>query len=303
VTGPLVVLWYTPLIVWAAAGAALVYASRASSPTVVLRLATVFLAFWALLATTLLVWVLANGDGRAILGLLQNPGLLFEPRDWQLWVIGGAGAFLIFFVAFALNQLAGRGMLILFRLREIDWPARLPPPVEPVRLLEYESPRLEAFSFTLLRPSRGHFFRREDFILVSQGLLHALSPIEMEAVIAHELAHIEDLDSRYLTFFRTLARMMRWDPVLASLARFLTRHEEFRADRSAVDATRQPLALARALFKASQGNSPALSLAASSLLGVGGTVGLHDVAERIRRLMIMAEWGDYPEHEGPSSSG
>ncbi|MFZ1023252.1 MAG: M56 family metallopeptidase [Thermoplasmata archaeon] len=293
--GPLVLLWYMPVAVWAATGTGLLYASRSARPTIVLRLAAAFLALWALLATTLLVWVLANGNWIAILGLLQNPSVFFEPRYSGIWIVGALGAFAVFATAFVLNQVVGRGFLLLYRSRPIAWPRGLPPPVEPISLLVIESRRLEAFSFTLLEPTRAHLFERREIILVSRGLLRALSPVELEAVIAHELAHIEGLDSRYLTFFRTLARMMRWDPVLAYLARSLTRHEEFQADRLAVDVTRRPLALARALYKASRAASLPASRAVPSLLGAGGRAGQREVAERIRRLVVMAESGDYPE--------
>ncbi|MFZ0892273.1 MAG: M56 family metallopeptidase [Thermoplasmata archaeon] len=293
--GPLVLLWYMPVAVWAAIGTGLLYASRGARPTTVLRLAAAFLALWALLATTLLVWVLANGSWVAILGLLRNPSVFFDPRYGGLWLVGALGAFAVFATAFVLNQGVGRGLLLLYRSRPIAWPRGLPPPVEPISLRVIESRRLEAFSFTLLEPTHSHLFERREIILVSRGLLRALSPVELEAVIAHELAHIEGLDSRYLTFFRTMARMMRWDPVLAYLARSLTRHEEFHADRLAVDATRRPLALARALYKASRAVSLPASRTAPSLLGVGGRAGQREVAERIRRLVVMAESGDYPE--------
>jgi Zn-dependent protease with chaperone function len=293
--GPLDLLWYMPVAVWAATGAGLVYACRGARPTTVLRLAAAFLALWALLATTLLVWVLANGDGVAILGLLQNPAVFFAPRYGVLWLVGAVGAFAVLATAFLLNQVVGRGLLLVYRSRPIAWPRGLPPPIEPIRLLVIESPRLEAFSFTLLAPTRARLFQRREIILVSRGLLRALTPVELEAVIAHELAHIEGLDSRYLTFFRTLARMMRWDPVLAYLARSLTRHEEIHADRLAVDVTRRPLALARALYKASRARSIPASRAVPGLLGAGGRAGQREVAERIRRLVGMAESGDYPE--------
>jgi Zn-dependent protease with chaperone function len=293
--GPLGLLWYLPVAVWAGTGTGLLYASRGARPTTVLRLAAAFLALWALLATTLLAWVLANGDWAAILGLLRNPSIFFDARYGGLWLVGALGAFAVFVAAFMLNQIVGRGLLVLHRSRPIDWPAGLPPPVEPISLRVIESRRLEAFSFTLLEPTRSHLLERREIILVSRGLLRALTTVELEAVIAHELAHIEGLDSRYLTFFRTLARMMRWDPLLAYLARSLTRHEEFHADRLAVDATRRPLALARALYKASRGNSIPASRAASSLLGTGGRAGQREVAERIGRLVVMAESGDYPE--------
>ncbi len=296
--GPLVLLWYAPLAGLAATGVGLVCASRWSRSALILRLATVFLALWATLATTLLVWVLANGGWTAILGLLQNPGVFFDPRYWGLWVIGAVGAFAVFAIAFFLNQLVGRGFLLLLRPRPMAWPARVPPPVDPITLLRFDSPHLEAFSFTLLEPHGSQLFHRHEIILLSNGLLQALTPLEIEAVIAHELAHVEGLDSRYLTFFRTLARMMRWDPVLAFLAHSLTRHEEFLADRLAVDVTRRPLAMARALYKVSRSGGPPALAPGTNLIGASGARGRREVAERIRRLVTLAESGDYPEDAG-----
>jgi len=133
--------------------------------------------------------------------------------------------------------------------------------------------------------------------MVSDRLLEQLEPREWEAVLAHEIGHLRELDGRYLTFFRTLSRLMRWDPILAYFAESLTRREEYRADLDAVELTGRPRALARALFKASALSGPSGSTL-PGLLGVGGARGRRQAMERIRRLIVLAESGRFPEESG-----
>ena len=290
-------LTYLPVVVWAAVGFGLLVAYRHSASTTVFRLAAGFLAGWALLATTALLWVLTNGGWAAVVRLAVAPLSLFELRFLGVWFWGAVGAFLVFLSAFALSQGVGRGFLAILRPRVLDWPDRIPRPGTPITLLAFAADRSEAFTFTLLERGGPRLFQRRDVILVSDGLLTCLDPKEWEAVVAHELGHARELDGRYLTFFRTLARLMRWDPVLAYLADSLTRREEYRADLDAVELTQRPRALARALFKATR--SPRVGAGAlPQLLGVGGSRGRRETAERIRRLVQLAESGRFPEELG-----
>ena len=126
-------------------------------------------------------------------------------------------------------------------------------------------------------------------IVVSRALVDLLSENELAAVLAHEAGHLGDLDGRYLTFLRTLARLLRWDPILAFLSARLTSREEFRADDEAVRMTGRPLALARALYKASVPNLPGPRSYGAALLGRGGPSGRREALARIRRLVAMAE--------------
>ena len=292
----LVGVLYLPVAIWAATGVGLWFALRRSAPPVVLRLAATFVALWALLATTVLVWVLSNGGWSAIVRLSREPLAIFETRWAVLWLEGALGALAVFVLAFSLNQLVGRGFLRALRPRPIPWPGRLPTPREATSLLVFDSVRAEAFSFTLLELGRPGWlgFRRREVILVSNGLSRRLEPEELEAAIAHELGHLQGLDGRYLTFFRTLSRLMRWDPVLAYLAWTLSRREEYRADEAAVALTRRPLALARALYKVSlEGTAPLTG--AVGFLGAGGRRVRRDTLERIRRLIDLSESGGYDE--------
>ncbi len=287
-------LSYTPVAVWIAIGVVLLVTFRHSNSTTVLRVAALFLATWALLATTVLVWVLANGGVDGAMRLLGAPLTLFASPSPVIWVVGAIGAFGVFLAAFLLSQAVGRGFLALLPLSPVPWPARLPAPSGSTSLLEFPSDRAEAFTFTLLERGGRRLFRRHDVILVSRGLLDQLTMEEWVAVVAHEFSHLCELDGRYLTFFRTLARMMRWDPVLAYLADSLTRREEYRADLDAVELTGRPRALARALYKAS--SVPARApLGVAAFLGVGGRRGRRQAVERIRRLVALAESGRFPE--------
>jgi Zn-dependent protease with chaperone function len=291
-TTPIALLYLT-ILAWVSVGLGILAAYRRAGTRTLLRLTAVFLGFWAVFATTGLVWVVLSGGYPGLLALARSPALLFQLRFAWLWLAGGLGAFGVFAVAFLLNQSVGRGFLALLRPRSLGWPSRLPRPRAPTTLLAFPSPHLEAFSFTLLERGGARGVRRRDVILLSDGLLDALTDAEVEAVVAHELGHLRELDGRYLTFFRVLSRMMRWDPVLALLSERLTAVEERRADLDAVEVTRRPRALARALFKATRA-SPAPTVGAA-LLGVGGPRGRRQAEERIRVLVALAESGRFPE--------
>jgi Zn-dependent protease with chaperone function len=293
-------LLYIPVVVWVATGVGLLVAYRKSTPTLVLRLAAGFLALWALLATTVLAWVLLEGGMGAVLALLHSPLLLFQSRWSLIWLTGALGALTVFTAAFALNQLVGHGLLRVLPTSPIPWPADLPAPERPTSLLEFESRSAEAFSFTLLE-SRFRERRvpyRRDVILMSRRLRELLDPAEFDAVVAHELAHIRGLDSRYLTFLRTFAQLMRWDPLLAYLARSLTTREEYRADLEAARMTRQPLALARALFKAMSVPEPRPVRPFRTFLRPMGRHGRREAYGRILRLVALAESGAFEGEPG-----
>jgi len=289
-----VALSFVPVALWISIGVGLLVLYRRATAATLFRLAALFLAMWALLATTVLAWVLSHGGWNGVVHLAGAPLVLFEAPSAGIWLEGAVGAFLVFLLAFLVCQAVGRGFLALHPATPLPWPSRLPVPRTLTSLLKFPSERAEAFTFTLLERGGRRGFRRHDVILVSEGLLRRLDDPEREAVVAHEFGHLRDLDGRYLTFFRTLARMMRWDPILAYLADCLTRREEYRADLEAVTLTSHPRALARALYKASRvpgGPTPG----GASLLGVGGRRGQRETVERIRRLVALAESGRFPE--------
>lgn len=286
---PILGIPFLLVVVWVASGVGLLLAVRRSGSPVVLRLAATFLALWAVLVTTALAWIVVEGGWAGALGLLESPFAPFQPQFASVWLVGGAGAFAVLALAFLINQLVGRGWLRILQPTVIGWPDRLPPPEQPVALLGFPDPRIDAFSFTLLVLGGRRLVRRREVILLSSGLRSGLTPQELDGVIAHELGHVRDLDGRYLTFFRTFARLMRWDPVLGRVATALTRREEYRADDAAVKMTHDPRALARALFKASMNGAGSPVFGAVGFRGLRGELGRAETWRRIRRLIAHAE--------------
>ena len=132
-------------------------------------------------------------------------------------------------------------------------------------------------------------------IAVTDGLLEVLDREELQAVVAHEMAHIRNLDIRTMLivsallgiilvmaeFIRPLLRMGSGNrknsgglqgvlmlvalllailaPIIARLmAMAVSRTREYEADRTAAELTRNPLALARALRKLEDAEAPTL---------------------------------------------
>src|SRR5580658_5817854 len=98
-----------PVLAWAAAGFGLWLAFPRSTSPQLLRLATVFVALWAVLATTALLWLLMHG-APGLVTLWSDPLVAFTAAALPLWAFGAFGAFTVCAIAFLLNQVAGRGL-------------------------------------------------------------------------------------------------------------------------------------------------------------------------------------------------
>ena len=183
----------------------------------------------------------------------------------------------------------------LYRLvRELCRDARLPVP----RL--YLSPAMQPNIFTVgCNP-------RSASTCCTEGLLRALSPDELRAVLAHELAHVSRRDVVVSSWSAGLASLVA--RVLLPLAGLVLRiaapaGREYGADADGALLTGNPMALASALCKidartAELPLSPRGSLAASShlmiahpfpLAGLGRIFQTHPpTGERVRRLEGLA---------------
>jgi Zn-dependent protease with chaperone function len=89
-------------------------------------------------------------------------------------------------------------------------------------------------------------------LVVTSGLLDTMGPIELEGVIAHELAHVKRHDNTVSVVALTLARfggegVLRW---------CLGRNREYRADVVAASAVRFPRGLLDALLLMEQAPEP-----------------------------------------------
>lgn len=88
-------------------------------------------------------------------------------------------------------------------------------------------------------------------LVVSQGLLKILSPSQLEAVLAHEQAHVVYRDTFTFFLLGSLRRLTFWLPQTESLWQELLWQRECRADRKAAESC-DPLVLAEALAMVAQ---------------------------------------------------
>jgi heat shock protein HtpX len=115
---------------------------------------------------------------------------------------------------------------------------------------------------------RGHYR-----LHVTAGLIDLLTPAELEAVVAHELAHVAHRDAAVMTvvggpgavLLHGGSKITNWPFIMGGLTamavgwlgslggRILSRYREFAADAGAVALTGNPVALASALAKVSDG--------------------------------------------------
>lgn len=94
-------------------------------------------------------------------------------------------------------------------------------------------------------------------VYVARRLAERLSPPELEAVLAHEAAHVARRDPLRLSLLRFLTCMLFWLPALHRLAEDIADEAEIRADdRAARD---RPLALAAAILTLAQWARPPLA--------------------------------------------
>lgn len=86
-------------------------------------------------------------------------------------------------------------------------------------------------------------------VAMSRELVASMSPLEVEAVIAHELSHLKNKDAREKGLARVAKLAFAFDPVLHLAEAAIHRERELLADQSSVRYTEKPLALASALLK------------------------------------------------------
>lgn len=90
--------------------------------------------------------------------------------------------------------------------------------------------------------------RRHGGIVLSTGTLSALDDAELAAVLAHEGAHLQQHHHGIATFAGSLARHLRWVPLISAAEEALGHYLEIAADDAARDAVGTP-ALVSALLK------------------------------------------------------
>jgi Zn-dependent protease with chaperone function len=128
---------------------------------------------------------------------------------------------------------------------------------------------------------------RQPRILVSPELVDALDDDELEAILAHEIAHIAAKDVHLVALSGLLRDVVAWNPLAHLAHRRLVHDREFEADRRAASMTGKPLAVASGLLKMyelirSRGWRPRRALLA--FLKPGGRI-----ARRVGHLLAVAD--------------
>jgi Zn-dependent protease with chaperone function len=90
---------------------------------------------------------------------------------------------------------------------------------------------------------------KKPLVVLSDSLISLLKRDELEAVMAHELAHIRNSDTALKAFVTAYKATLPHDPVIRLVEAAFHREREILADDTAVAFTRKPLSLASALLK------------------------------------------------------
>ncbi len=114
-------------------------------------------------------------------------------------------------------------------------------------------------------------------LLISTGTLATLSPEQLDAAIAHELAHLANHDLRRSAWLLGVRVVLVASPLAHLTARRQLQEVEWRADDVAARVTGRPVALARALVASGKA-------ASGSYLGLLGQGRLHALERRCQRL-------------------
>lgn len=123
-------------------------------------------------------------------------------------------------------------------------------------------------------------------ILISRSLIEDSDPDELEAILAHEIAHIEARDIHLVSFAGFLRDLVVWNPIAHLAFRKLRQDREYEADRRAAAMTGNPLAVASGLLRMCELRKArgVGRRAALAFLRPGGKV-----ARRIQRLLDVAD--------------
>jgi len=130
-------------------------------------------------------------------------------------------------------------------------------------------------------------------VVMSETLLSLLKKDELEAVMAHELAHVKNSDTALKALVTAYRTALPHDPIVRLVEAAYHREREMVADETAARTTKKPLSLASALLKIYEafpkGNLSAYGTL--SILGGGSTLmSRHPpIRQRISLLIRLAE--------------
>jgi Zn-dependent protease with chaperone function len=130
-------------------------------------------------------------------------------------------------------------------------------------------------------------------VVMSERLLSLLNNDELEAVMAHELAHIRNSDTTLKALVTAYRLALPIDPVVRLVEAAFHREREIVADETAVKTTKKPLSLASALLKIHEAfpKSKLGEYGTLSILGAGTTLlSRHPpMRQRVTQLIHLSE--------------
>jgi len=146
------------------------------------------------------------------------------------------------------------------------------------RLVGHPEPALGAIVVEHSQPAAYCVAGRQPTVVLTTGAVQALDPGQLDAVLAHERAHLAGRHHRLLAVARIGRQVLPFLPLLRDAEQQVARLVELHADDAATRA-HDPRLLATALVLLATAGSPAPALAA----------GATDSVQRIHRLLGPAE--------------
>lgn len=124
-------------------------------------------------------------------------------------------------------------------------------------------------------------------ILISRDLLVGLKGDELEAILAHEMAHIASRDIQVVLVAGLLRDMVAWNPLAHVAFRRLGSDREFEADRRAAELTGKPLAVASSLVRVCELKQENKALGRRTVLAFSRGKG--PLSRRVARLLDLSD--------------
>ncbi|MCE7733989.1 MAG: M56 family metallopeptidase [Candidatus Heimdallarchaeota archaeon] len=106
----------------------------------------------------------------------------------------------------------------------------------------------DAMAYSLFRISRLKL-KLVNEIIITTALIDLVNDDELEAILAHEYAHIKEYHSIYSNVLTFISSIFFFIPLFKSKKNLIWQKNELKADELAVELIMKPLSLARALVK------------------------------------------------------
>jgi Zn-dependent protease with chaperone function len=127
-------------------------------------------------------------------------------------------------------------------------------------------------------------------VAISPDLVDSMSSAEIEAVLAHEISHLKNNDSRQKGLARLTKLAFAFDPVAHLVEAAVHRERELLADQSSARQTQRPLALASALLKVHAGlQTGSFGPGTGSFVGSKGKGLLSKYPDLDRRVQLLID--------------